>query len=111
MSEDTTPHKCCRLVYLLSREKIEAVFKVHGDIDYWDNPGENEPPHGWLMKELTIPCNQLTPDGCRFDLEGKQKPERCRNFPTSTEELYLINTCSYSFKDGVRTGKCSGCIE
>lgn len=110
MSKDKTSDKCCRLVYLLSKEKIADVFKVHGDIDYWDNPGENEPKHGWLMKEPTIPCDQLTPDGCRFVLEGKEKPLRCQVFPTYPDELKLIKTCGFRFVDGKRVGKCNRCL-
>lgn len=103
-------NKCCRLVYVLPPDRIETIRKVYPDIAIFDNTGEDEPKHGWLMNEPTIPCDQLTPDGCRFDLEGKEKPERCKNFPTSKSELNLIKTCSYSFKDGIRIGKCNGCI-
>lgn len=110
MSEDKTLHKCCKLVYLFSKEKIADIFKVHGDIDYWDNTGENEPKHGWLMKEPTIPCDHLTPSGCKFVLDGEEKPERCQNFPTSPTELHLIKTCGFRFDEkGRRSGTCHRC--
>lgn len=104
-----TLDRCCRLEFLLSPDRIDTIRKVYGDIDYYDNTGPDEPKHGWLMKEPTMPCDHLTPDGCQFELQGLKKPERCRSFPSSKKDLHLIKTCGFRFQGAKRVGKCNRC--
>ena len=113
--------KCCRLGFLLSKEKIDTIFKVYGDdIEIFDNTGgENkelgepaEPKHGWYMQkpEEGYPCTALTRNGCKF--QGKRKPWRCKQHPTVPPEKTenLIKTCSFKFdKNGKRRGSCDRC--
>ncbi|MBA7648130.1 hypothetical protein ES703_55912 [subsurface metagenome] len=107
--------KCCRLIYLFPQWKIDNVFVVHPGIGYWSNPSNDldnpEPEHGWLMDkpEEGYPCDHLTPDGCQFVLDGGKKPFRCQRFPIDERELALIDTCGFTFKDGIRQGSCNEC--
>lgn len=116
--------KCCHLGFLVPKEQIETIFKVYGsNLEIFDNTGPDgwddekkdfvkpDPRHGWLMQkpEEGYPCDHLTPNGCRFELEGGGKPDRCKNFPSFERELQFIRTCSYKFQDGERVGHCNKC--
>lgn len=103
--------KCCRLAYLLPPDKIMKIFAIYGeDIGLWKNETDDDMPHGFLMQKPDegYPCNRLTPEGCSLALAGK-KPLKCQNFPVSEADLHLIDTCGFSFVDGVRQGKCTRC--
>ena len=104
-------NKCCRLSFLMTPKEISVVIKHNGDIDVWDNTGGDEAKHGFLMKEDTMPCDHLVEAGCKFQLEGKEKPARCRKYPSIEKSLNGISTCSFKFIDGVRTGDCNRCEE
>lgn len=101
--------QCCHLEFLQSRENIDKILNRYGDIDYYENSRREEPKFGWLMKEPYMPCDHLTSDGCRFDLEGKEKPEVCRDFPTCERDIRFCPDCGHKFQDGKRTGECNRC--
>ena len=41
----------------------------------------------------------------------EKRPEGCKSFPTSEFQIQDFKSCTYTFKDGVREGKCCGCGE
>lgn len=115
-----TENKCCRLIYFYRdmREYAKVIRHVHGDIKVYDNTGEGELVHGWIMDDDTFPCTELRDGGCGFQLDGKRKPARCVDFPNSKGELdekigYVSDgtgTCSLiPERDGTFSGTCNGC--
>jgi len=105
-------NKCCRLSYIFSPAKVIEILATYGnDVDVFDNTMEGEPKHGWLLLKPKegFPCDHLVPSGCKFQIEGNEKPIRCKDFPVSEFNLRLIDTCGYYFVDGVRRGSCTRC--
>lgn len=102
------PAKCCRLAFQLSRDKIADIFRIYGSgiAVYEGYIEENEAFFGFDMTRPAegFPCVHLTNEGrCGI---YKQRPRVCIEYPTTIKR---VENCSYTFKNGKRTGKCDGC--
>lgn len=99
-------NQCCYWEFLASKE--DMLFIRLMDITYYPM-NRKVRGFGFLVKEHLMPCEFLRPDGCLFDLEGREKPQMCQDFPVKPEDVSRCPDCSYEFKDGKRTGECNQC--
>ena len=116
------PSKCCRLIFLFGWKRICTIHRVHGEAIKFFNTTivadvdlniPADPKWGWDMTkpEEGFPCINLTENGCSYHSEH---PNRCKNFPSSRQEVRSIPSCSYVWTEvdpgrWERSGSCNGC--